>query len=222
MNKIKNTSVTNIVIPLIAIVIYLIFGVMSFPTEGKTSSFNVLYYVVCAIFTMTVMIFLYKKELKEDFKAFSKKFVKNILICFSIMLILYAILCVANNFIYYAFGYSKISTDSIVFPNMNNLIFYTMFVMVIYNPFIESIIFNLSLKKIINNKILFIVISAVLFGFMQVGMQMSMIVYSIPYVLIGAVMALLYEKKKNIFFPIFTWVIYYAIQLFIQSSAYWA
>lgn len=222
MNKIKNMSVTNIVIPLIAIVIYLIFGIMSFPTEGNTGSFNVLYYVVCAVFTMTMMIFLYKKELKEDFKAFSKKFVKNILICFSIMLILYAILCVANNFIYYIFGYSKINTDSIVFPNMNNLIFYTMFVMVIYNPFIESVIFNLSLNKIINNKILFIIISSVLFGFMQVGMQMFMIVYSIPYILIGAVITILYIKKKNIFYPIFTWVIYYAIQLFLQSSAYWA
>ena len=223
MTKSKQDNIKrNIIMPIIAIFVYLFIGIMAFPKKENIGNFSISYYIICAIFTLIIMFSLFKDDIKNDIKDFKKNIFKNLLTCLLTMLIAYVILCVANNLIYYSFGYSKIGTDSLVFPNMNNLVFYTIFVMVIYNPFVESMVFNLALKKIFNNNIIFIIISSISFGIMQVGIKLNMIIYAIPYILIAALISMLYVKKRNIFYPIFTWFIYYAVQLFIQSSAYWA
>lgn len=230
MKKINNNSKKklskDLIVSFISIVIYLIFGILSFPNKDSVKDFNVLYYVVLALFTFSVLIFLHSKELKEECKAFFKKPVKNILLSLGICIICYMVLIIINSVIYSlpAFENIYLNTEKIIFPNMKALLAYTIFAMLIYTPFVESMIFSKVLNKIFKNKVLFIVISGLLFGLFQTGLDFNilLLVASIPYILIQMIISFVYTKHKNIFYPIFILFFYYAIQLFIQSSAYWA
>lgn len=223
LNKVINK---NIITSFISIIIYLIFGIISFPNKDSINDFNVSYYVILALFTFGVLLFLYFKELKNDFNSFFKRPLKNILTSIGFFIICYIILILVNSIIYSlpAFSELYLNTEKMIFPNMKFLLAYTLFAMLVYTPFVESIIFNKALNNIFKNKILFIIISGILFGLFQTGMNFNilLVVASIPYILIQMIVAFVYSNKKNIFYPIFIWFFYYAVQLFIQSSAYWA
>ena len=223
----KKTSIikNKYVISIFAILIYVFFGIVSFPNSESVKDFNLLYYVLLAIFTLFILSFIYFKDIKNDFNKFKKNIFKNILLCFGVFICCFLIVIIGNNLTFMITHVKDANTISLIFPNMKTLLYYTLFVMLIYTPIVESLIFNKTLKNLIKNDILFTIVSALLFGLMQIGINLSnvnTIISSIPYMIVGAIMAILYVKKKNIFFPIVTWFIYYSFQLFIQSSVYWA
>lgn len=220
MKKIKeNKYIKNLITAVFAIAVYLIFGIMSFPNKDTVNSFNTVYYVLSAFFTVGVMIFLYFDDLKKDFKEFFKKPAVNLLKCFLVFLVCFIIVVIGNNVTYLITNTRNANTIFLIFPNMKMLLYYTMFVMVFYMPFVESMVFDKALHKIFNNKILFVILSGILFGLMQIGLNFSeplLLVSTVPYMIIQMIIASLYLKKENVFFPIFTWVIYYIVQVFIQ------
>ncbi len=223
--KKQNIFRNKYIVAIFSILIYLIFGIMSFPTSSSVDDFNALYYIILGIFTLFVLVFLYFGDIKSEFKDFKKHFFKNILLCFGIFICCFLIVIIGNNLTFLITNVKNANTISLIFPNMKSLLFYTLFVMIIYTPIVESIIFNKAIGNLIKNRILFVIVSGVLFGIMQVGIDFnnpSVIISSIPYMIVGMLITTMYVKKKNIFFPVFTWIIYYAVQLFIQSSAYWA
>ncbi|MDD2504964.1 MAG: CPBP family intramembrane metalloprotease, partial [Bacilli bacterium] len=77
---------------------------------------------------------------------------------------------------------------------------------VIIAPFIEEVIFRLGFKKVIKNKVLFILISGLIFGLMHIiPSSLSLFVLmlqSIIYISLGVVLAYIYEKEKNIYLVI--------------------
>lgn len=77
----------------------------------------------------------------------------------------------------------------------------------ITTPFVEEGIFRLGISKIIKNKHLFIIISGLVFGFLHIFPTDLNITYalisSIPYVTMGMVLAYIYKKEDNIYYPIF-------------------
>lgn len=76
----------------------------------------------------------------------------------------------------------------------------------ITTPFVEEGIFRLGISKIIKNKHLFIIISGLVFGFLHIFPTDLNITYalisSIPYVTMGMVLAYIYKKEDNIYYPI--------------------
>lgn len=76
----------------------------------------------------------------------------------------------------------------------------------ITTPFVEEGIFRLGISKIIKNKHLFIIISGLVFGFLHIFPTDLNIIYalisSIPYVTMGMVLAYIYKKEDNIYYPI--------------------
>lgn len=77
----------------------------------------------------------------------------------------------------------------------------------ITTPFVEEGIFRLGISKIIKNKHLFIIISGLVFGFLHIFPTDLNITYalisSIPYVTMGMILAYIYKKEDNIYYPIF-------------------
>ena len=75
----------------------------------------------------------------------------------------------------------------------------------ITTPVVEEGIFRLGLKKVINNKITFIVLSGLIFGFLHIFPTELDLAYalvtSIPYVAIGCTLAYIYAKEENIYYP---------------------
>lgn len=75
----------------------------------------------------------------------------------------------------------------------------------ITTPIVEEGIFRLGLKKVINNKIAFIVLSGLIFGFLHIfptDLDLTYaLVTSIPYVAIGCTLAYIYVSEENIYYP---------------------
>lgn len=75
----------------------------------------------------------------------------------------------------------------------------------ITTPIVEEGIFRLGLKKVINNKIAFIVLSGLIFGFLHIfptDLDLTYaLVTSIPYVAIGCTLAYIYVSEGNIYYP---------------------
>lgn len=224
MKSNKKSMIKNMIIGIAIFIIYLVFGIAAFPSENTSKDFNFLYYITCMAFTLSIIIFNYKNELKEELKKFNKSFLKNILKCISYCFLLFLIVIISNFIIDNMFGWTKLNSDTLIFPNMAQMFLYTAAVLVIYTPVVEGIIFTKVFKKIINVKILWNVLSGVLFGLMQAGFNFSSpvaLISCIPYVLTGTTITMIYDNKKNVFYPIFIWMFYYVLQLIIQSSIYW-
>lgn len=223
--KKENVTIKNIFLSIVVLVIYFIFGIAAFPNENNLNSFNVLYYVVCMLLMVIVLICAYKNELVSELKVFFKNPIKNILKCFGVFVLLFLIITLGNFVIDQLLGWTKLNSDTLIFPNMKSMFIYTVLVLVIYTPFVEGIIFNKTINKIVPQKIIWVVLSGFLYGLMQAGLNFSSVlnvVSTIPYIIIGIVVAFTYEKNKNVFYPIFIWLFYYLLQFIIQSSAYWA
>ena len=77
----------------------------------------------------------------------------------------------------------------------------------IYNleriPFTEEMIFRKSLRNCFNNKVLYILLSGLIFGSMHLLSASSIVelVFLIPYSSLGCVFAYMYYKTDNIFVP---------------------
>ena len=212
----------NKIVSIILLIVYFIFGVMAFPNKETVNNFNTLYYIVSAIFTLTFILFFTKDELKKEFKKFNKNIKKNLLFCFAIFISMFLIVTLSNFLIDILFGWNNINTDTLIFPNIKPMLLYTIFVLLIYTPFTEGIIFTKILKNIIKNKILWILISGILFGILQTGFDIfsfSSLIFSLPYIFIGILVSFIYEEKKNVFYPIFIWFFYYLFQFFVQYMA---
>ncbi len=223
-SKKETVTIKNIFLSIVVLVIYFIFGIAAFPNKNNLNSFNVLYYVVCMLLMVIVLICAYKNELVSELKVFLKNPIKNILKCFGVFVLLFLIITLGNFVIDQLLGWTKLNSDTLIFPNMKSMFMYTILVLVIYIPFVEGIIFTKTINKIVPQKIIWIVLSGLLYGLMQAGLNFSSVlnvVSAIPYIIIGIVVAFMYEKNKNVFYPIFIWLFYYLLQFIIQSSAYW-
>ena len=75
-----------------------------------------------------------------------------------------------------------------------------------FGPIVEEGVFRLSLRKVVNNKYLFIIISGLLFGFIHIfPTDLSLdvaLTHSIVYVTTGVYFAYVYEETDNIWIPI--------------------
>lgn len=212
----------NKIVSIVLLIIYLIFGIMAFPNMDNVNNFNSLYYIVSAIFTLSFVLFFTKDDLKKEFKEFKKNIIKNLLYCFIIFICMFLIVTLSNFLIDKLLGWEEINSSKLIFPNINSMFLYTLFVLLIYAPFIEGIIFTKIIKNIIKNKIAWILISGILFGLLQIGFDFSSyssLIFSLPYIIIGILVSFIYEKKENVFYPIFIWFFYYLFQFFVQYMA---
>lgn len=226
MNKVKavkkenEKNYANIIINLILILLYLFIGVLSFPKEGQ--NFNQWYYLVIGILFLIIVNLVYYKDIKSDIMIFKQNFIKNFL-----NVLLKGFLCVIvvliGNFLKdLLFGWIQMSSYELIYPNIGRYTLYVAFVMILYTPIVEGIIFNKSIHNIIKNDALFVILASIIYGIMQVGIQfndMLSVISIIPYVLFFSVISVTYVKKKNIIFPILIWMIYSIITFLIQYTA---
>ena len=84
-------------------------------------------------------------------------------------------------------------------------IYYLIPVAVIYAPIVEETLFRGVLRKFIKNGILFIIVSAIIFGVLHTITEASLfniLIMALPYSVLGAYLAYSYKKTNNIIVPI--------------------
>ena len=148
---------------------------------------------------LLIFYLIFRKQINNSFKELKgnkKRIIKYVIIIWIIGLTL----MVASNTLLSKFIKDMAENEAANRELLDKYMIYAIPSMVIIGPFIEEILFRLSIKNIINNKILFIIISSLLFGFAHViGTTGLQLLYVIPYAILGATFAYIYQKDNNIF-----------------------
>lgn len=150
-----------------------------------------------------LIIFFYKKDVKEDFLKFFNK--KNIIKNFKTSLrywLVGVLIMVTCNLIISTITNSIATNEEAVREMIDKFPLYMAFQVMIYAPISEEIIFRKSISDITKNKYLYIFISGFIFGFLHVISSITTMVdllYLLPYCSLGFIFALLYKKTNNIF-----------------------
>lgn len=187
-----------------------------FPLIGidikKFDSTDIAYYeTLLELLLAIISITMFKLVLKKDliiFKLNKKDYINKILNIFILFLGIKIASSVATTLLSIILGYSigESENQNIITSLAKSAPLILLIDTVILAPIVEEIIFRLSLKKIINNKYVFIIISGFIFGFMHIfptDLNIALaLIYSITYVTMGLFLAYTYEETNNIWINI--------------------
>ena len=161
---------------------------------------------------LAIIYLFYRKYLRADFKEIKngyKYYIKIVLKYFAIFFIVKtgaAILTtILSNILNIQIAESE--NQNLIIDNLKASPIMTIILAVILAPIVEEGIFRLSLRKVINNKYLFILCSGLFFGFIHVFPTdiyiVEALLYSIVYVAVGICFAYIYVETDNIYVNIF-------------------
>ncbi len=210
--KVKEEGIkTNkLLVSLLVIVFYFLWPVIVGVFKdvlGITSGNDFVFGIFCNILLAVILISIYFKDLKiyaSDFKKKKGKFIKTILIYFLITIVGIAI---TNVFVMDILKVDQIAgNDSILFESFKSYPLLVAFLTVVYYPLVEEIIFEKTLKDVIKNKWLFIVLSAMFFWYYNIAylgeITYLSIVSSLCYFVGGFIRAIAFYKTDNLYVPI--------------------
>ena len=149
---------------------------------------------------MIFLIFIYKKELKEDIQDFKKNY-KSYLLKYIGLYILGVFLMMISNIVIGHFIGTSVSNNEIELRKLiNDYPIYMFLSTCIFAPFIEEMIFRKTVKKILINKYAFI-ISGLIFGALHITdfTDYKQLLLGISYIIMGIDFAYIYHKTNNIF-----------------------
>ena len=155
---------------------------------------SIAFYVIMIILSILV----FRKQLKNNFISFKNNinaYIKFILPRFGM----------AYVFLFVFSMISVVITKKAVSTNQETVeslpLYFMIPAAVIYAPIVEELIFRGVFRRIIKNKILFIIISAISFGILHTieeGSVANILVMSLPYASLGAYLAYIYTRTNNL------------------------
>lgn len=180
----------------------------------KTTNYAVIFEFILSLIVFSVLLILYKKDVKEDFKKFKKDLHKNIMyiikLFFIFMAIKYAVALVSA-FLLELFNFDILSSTSqnqmLVQEYIKASPILMFIVAALMGPIYEELLFRLGFKKVFNKGIIFVLVSGFVFGLAHIfpldGVNLILgIIQSISYVTMGLFLAYIYNKEDNIFYSI--------------------
>lgn len=153
--------------------------------------------------SLMIMLFIfYSKSIKENLKDLKLNFKSYIKDNFKYYVIGLLIMIISNIIISF-FIEGNSTNETLIREYINIMPIYMIFSSCIYAPFTEEMVFRKSLRNCFNNKVLYILLSGLIFGSMHLLSASSIVelVFLIPYSALGCVFAYMYSKTDNIFVP---------------------
>lgn len=157
--------------------------------------------IVSYIFMLTLLIFIFRKDLKRDIKYFKEYFkeyksvvLKNFLFSLLIMIILTISIKIYT-------GLDNATNQLVLNEMFKEKPLLIILLAVIYAPIAEELLFRGIFRKILNKKWVFILISGFLFGIAHViddFQSLEELLYILVYSSLGCFMADTYYKTNNI------------------------
>lgn len=176
------------------------------------SDFNYIDYACLNTFIELIMfvvvLLFYKKYLKKDlvlFKLNKKDYIKKIISYFLIFLVVKYGVTLFSSLLLVMLGSDLVTSENqeTVVTLAKTLPFMMMISTSLLAPFVEEGIFRLGIKKVINNKYLFILVSGLIFGFMHIfPTELPLyvaLIESLNYVTMGLLLAYIYNETDNIY-----------------------
>lgn len=188
----------------------------------NTSTWNNLekniYLISTKLIYLLFVIYIYRKELKEDLSKLKGNYISNINKFIPVYIIGVVLMAVSNILISNLTG-SSLSGNEVAVRNSIKLFpIYMTFSTVIYAPIVEEITFRKTFKNIIKNKCFFIILSGLIFGLVHISSPFGINEYlmTIPYILMGMALSYIYYKSDNIFISMSLHALHNLILLIIQ------
>lgn len=151
---------------------------------------------------MIMLLIFYSKSIKENLKDLKLNFKSYIKDNFKYYVIGLLIMIISNIIISF-FIEGNSTNETLIREYINIMPIYMIFSSCIYAPFTEEMVFRKSLRNCFNNKVLYILLSGLIFGSMHLLSASNLVelVFLIPYSSLGCVFAYMYYKTNNIFVP---------------------
>ena len=151
---------------------------------------------------MIMLLIFYSKSIKENLKDLKLNFKSYITDNFKYYVIGLLIMIISNIIISF-FIEGNSTNETLIREYINIMPIYMIFSSCIYAPFTEEMVFRKSLRNCFNNKVLYILLSGLIFGSMHLLSASNLVelVFLIPYSSLGCVFAYMYYKTNNIFVP---------------------
>lgn len=208
--KLNNVLKTFLIIASIFIIPSLISKLLSFIINSD----NVRSLISNLLYLLLLIGFFYKSFI-EEFKIFKENY-KNCIKTGLKYWILGLIGMIISNLIIniIIFKGNIAANEEIARGVMIEYPLYAIISAVIIAPFIEELIFRKSIRMVFDNKIVYAVVSGIIFGLMHAAVRidsMLNLLYIIPYGSLGFAFALAYHKTKTIFTSIFLHMLHNAV-----------
>lgn len=149
-----------------------------------------------------VLAFLFRKDLKRDFKYFKEYFREYSIITYKYYFICLAIYWITFMSVRIYTGITTATNQSALNEGFAKNPLFVIFLALIAAPFMEELLFRGIFKKVFSNRYLFVIISGLLFGILHVIDDFKSpkeLLFILVYSVLGFFMAGLYDKTKNIF-----------------------
>lgn len=165
---------------------------------------EILIYLVMDVLLILILYFVYRKDLKKEWKLFKsnwKEYLENNLSYWIVGLVLMSFF---NLLIPNIIGKDLPENEQLIRTLFKEMPLYMLFTTTIVAPFTEEIIYRKSLKDVFKNEKLYIIISGFLFGLAHIIYSYTGaldFLYIVPYGILGGSFALMYSKTKTIFVP---------------------
>ena len=176
-----------------------------FHIKNSNTTLGILLNMFSNIVLLGILYFMYRKEIKDEWKIFKKNPLDNINTgC--IYWFIGLIIMVVSNLIINRFIAGGIANNENTVQAMIKTLPWMMLINAGFiAPINEEITFRKAFKNVFKSKWLFVLMSGLIFGFLHVvgSDSIGQYLYIIPYGTLGACFALAYYKTKTIFTSMF-------------------
>lgn len=195
--KIKNIIICLLIILSMFVATYYISMFLGFISNDEIQN------LIANLIYLIILIYIFRKEIFFSFKNLKGNFKKILNIGFKYWSLGIFIMIVSNLVInLFIFKGSIAENEEMARSIIIASPIYGFISSVIIAPFLEEIIFRVSLKRVFNNKYIYAVFSGIIFGLMHAisGSPTWLdLVYIIPYGALGFAFGLMYAETDNVF-----------------------
>ena len=184
----------------IALIIIYFAQLIFVPLIYKVTNNNLLSTILYEIIILGATLLIFKDRYKHDFLYLKDNFKKYVAFAFKHWLIMLGII-LAVGMIQVSLGVNGESGNQEALKTLPLL--YLIPSAIIYAPIVEEAVFRGSIRRLIKNDVVFIIVSGVIFGLLHTFLSedglYNIIIYSLNYVAMGSCLAYSYVKTNNIY-----------------------
>lgn len=151
---------------------------------------------------LIILAFIYRKDLKKDFKKLKENFNSIIDTGIKYWFIGLIVMVISNIFIGLFISNAKAGNEEGVQQLIHSSKFLSIFAVGILAPIIEELTFRKAFRDVFTNRTLFVLTSGLVFGGLHVILSLNSLwdlFYIIPYSSLGIAFSYMYQKTDNIY-----------------------
>lgn len=205
------------------VIIFIPLSILNIDITDLSQTTKMLYLLISDLLFLLILVKLYLKDIMQDLKNFKENFSDYLDEGMKCWIIGLAIMTITNILITHFTKVKIASNEQIIREIFPKAPIYMFFATAIFAPIVEELIFRKSIRHLLSNKWLYIIMSGLVFGSLHVAGTMKSIyelLYIIPYGSLGAAFAYLYYKTNNILNPIIMHTIHNTCLVLILIFSY--